>query len=327
VLASRCHDYGPPSVVVVEEVPDPVPGPGEVVVDVGVAAVNYPDALLVANRYQVSVPVPFTPGSEFAGIVRSLGDGVTGLHVGQRVRGVVFVGAFAERICVPEAVLTPLPDGLDLATAAASGVTYQTAYHSLVDVARLQPGEWVAVLGGAGGVGSAAVQLAHALGARVVAAASSAEKLQVCRSMGADATIDYTTEDLKTRLKAITDGGADVVIDPVGGPYAEAALRAMRWGGRFVTVGFASGEIPRLPLNLVLLKGVSVSAYEARGYIEHEPERAAAGSAALMAMVSDGRVRPHIGAVHPLADVVAALEDVLGRRAVGKVLVRMGDAT
>ena len=312
--------YGPPSSVVVEELQDPSPGPGEAMVRVLAAGVNYPDALIVANRYQVSAPLPFTPGSEFAGEVVAVGS-PCGLRVGDRVRGGAFVGAFAELVVARDASLASVPDGVDFGAAAAYGVTYETAYHALVSVAGLQPGEWVAVLGAAGGVGSAAVQLAHVLGAKVVAAASSPAKLEVCRQMGADALIDYRSSDLKEELKAVTGGGADIVVDPVGGDYAEPALRAMRWGGRFVTVGFASGSIPRIPLNLVLLKGVTVTAFEFRGFGAHCPDALERGRAELLGMLVDGRIRPHISAVYPLAETAAALEDVLERRATGKVLI------
>jgi len=321
VRAARCLVYGPPSSVAVEELPDPVPGPGEALVRVAVAGVNYPDALIVANRYQVSVPLPFTPGSEFAGVVAAVGPDTSLVRVGDRVRGTAFVGAFAELVVAPEGSLAAVPDDVDLRIAAAYGVTYETAWHALVTVGRVQPGEWVTVLGAAGGVGSAAIELAHLLGARVLAAASSPAKLEVCRSMGADAVVDYTTEDLKERAKELTGGGADIVIDPVGGPYAEAALRAMRWGGRFVVIGFASGEIPRIPLNLVLLKGVTVTAFEFRGFQAHAPEALARGTAELRAMLAAGRVHPHLSAVYPLAATAVALDDVLGRRATGKVLI------
>ena len=321
--AARCTQYGPPATsVVIEELPDPSPGVGEVLVRVGAAGVNYPDALIVANRYQVPAPLPFVPGSEFAGSVVAVGPSVERLRVGDRVRGGGFVGAFAELVVVPERSLRTVPEGVDLGAAAVYGVTYETAYHALVSVAKVQPGEWVAVLGAAGGVGSAAVELAHLLGARVVAAASSPAKLEVCRSMGADAVIDYVREDLKDALKAATGGGADVVIDPVGGAYSEPALRAMAWGGRFVVVGFASGEIPRIPLNLVLLKGVVVTSFEFRGFGEHNPEALARATADLREMLASGRIRPHIGAVYPLDKAATALEDVLERRATGKVLIQ-----
>jgi NADPH:quinone reductase len=321
VRAARCVRYGPPSSVVIEDLPDPTPGPSEVVVRVAAAGVNYPDALIVANRYQASAPLPFTPGSEFAGVVCAVGPSTRRVRVGDRVRGGGFVGAFAEQVLAAETSLAPVPDGVEFGVAAAYGVTYETAYHALVTVGRMQPGEWVVVLGAAGGVGSAAVQLAHVLGAKVVAAASSPAKLEVCKAMGADAVIDYTTEDLKERLKVLTDGGADVVVDPVGGPYSELALRATRWGGRFVTVGFASGEIPRIPLNLVLLKGVTVTAFEFRGFGAHAPEVMARATAELRDMLASGRIRPHISAVYPLAATATALDDVLERRATGKVLI------
>ncbi len=314
--------YGPPATsVVVEDLPDPRPGEGEVVVRVGAAGVNYPDALIVANRYQVSAPLPFIPGSEFAGSVAAVGPSVERWRLGDRVRGGGFVGAFAELVVAREGSLRPVPDGVELAAAAAYGVTYETAYHSLVNVAGVRPGEWVAVLGAAGGVGSAAVELAHVMGAKVVAAASTPAKLEVCRGLGADAVVDYSREDLKDALKAATGGGADVVIDPVGGAYSEPALRALAWGGRFVVVGFASGEIPRIPLNLVLLKGVTVSAFEFRGFGEHHPELVNRATEELRGLLASGRIRPHISAVHPLDKAAVALEDVLERRATGKVVI------
>ncbi|HZQ59403.1 MAG TPA: NADPH:quinone oxidoreductase family protein [Acidimicrobiales bacterium] len=320
--AAYCVRYGPPATsVVIEDLPDPVPGDGQVVVRVAAAGVNYPDALIVGNRYQASAPLPFIPGSEFAGTVAAVGPSVAELSVGDRVRGGGFVGAFAELVVAPARSLRSVPADVDFGAAAAYGVTYETAFHALVNVARVQPGEWVAVLGAAGGVGSAAVELAHLLGAKVVAAASSPAKLEVSRSMGADAVIDYSTEDLKDALRSATGGGADVVIDPVGGAYSEPALRAMRWGGRFVVVGFASGEIPRIPLNLVLLKGVTITAFEFRGFGEHHPEATARATAELSAMLASGRIRPHISAVHPLDEAALALEDVLERRATGKVVI------
>jgi len=321
VRAARCLEYGPPANVVVVDIPDPEPGPGQAVVRVTAAAVNYPDALIVANRYQVSVPVPFTPGSEYAGHVHAVGPRVSGVRVGDRVTGGGMVGAFAEQVLASADALTPIHDAVGDQAAAAFGVTYTTAYHALVSVAGVQPGEWVLVLGAGGGVGSAAVEIAHVLGARVLAAASSPEKLAVCQAMGADAVIDYTTEDLKEQTKAITGGGADVVIDPVGGTFSEPALRACAWGGRFVCVGFASGEIPRIPLNLVLLKGVKVEAFEFRGFATHSPEALARGNAACRQLLIDGRLRPHIGEVYPLARTADALADVLERRAMGKLVI------
>jgi NADPH2:quinone reductase len=321
VRAARCLEYGPPSSVVVVDVPEPVASEGQVVVEVVAAAVNFPDVLLVADRYQIHVPVPFTVGSEFAGTVRAVGAGVDNVAVGNRVTGSALFGAFAERIAVPASSLRLIDPAVEFATAAASGVAHATAYHALRSVARVQPGEWAVVLGAAGGVGLAAVELGAVLGARMVAAASSAEKTALCLARGAEAAIDYTTEDLKARVKEITGDGAHVVIDPVGGANAELALRAMRWGGRFVTVGFASGEIPRIPLNLVLLKGVVVTGFTMEGFARHQAEDHARDVAELAALARAGRATPYISATYPLEQVGRALADLAERRATGKVLV------
>jgi NADPH:quinone reductase len=321
VRAARCNRYGPPDSVVVEEVDDPVPSAGQVVVDVAAAALNFPDVLVVADQYQITIPLPFTVGSEFAGTVRSLGAGVDGVSVGDRVMASTLFGAFAEQIALPAASLVPVDPAVDLSVAAASGVAHQTAYHALRSVARVQPGEWVVVLGAAGGVGLAAVELAKQLGARVLAAASSKEKLGLCVECGAEAGVDYTTEDLKVRIKEITEGGAHAVIDPVGGPSSEQALRAMRWGGRFVTVGFASGEIPRIPLNLVLLKGVVVTGFTMEGFVRNHAADRARDLVELAEMARSGRATPHISTIYPLNEVARALSDLAERRAMGKVLV------
>jgi len=288
VRAARCETYGPPERVVVEDVPDLRPREGGVVVEVHAASVNYPDVLIVADEYQVSIPTPFTPGSEFAGAVVAVADDVDGVRVGDRVCGSTFIGAFAEQIALPATALTAVPPSVTYAEAASFGVVYSTAYHALRSVAEVQPGEWVAVLGAAGGVGLAAVDLAKHLGARVLAAASSDEKLAVCHERGAEALVNYERDDLKVAMKELTGGGADVVIDPVGGPYSEPALRATRWGGRFVVVGFASGEIPRIPLNLVLLKGVVIKGFEFRTFAEHAPEASRRDRAELLALFADG---------------------------------------
>jgi NADPH:quinone reductase len=269
--AARCNEYGPPESIVIEELPDPQLTAGYVIIDVHAASVNFPDVLIIADRYQVSFPTPFTPGSEFAGVVRAVAEDVSTVEVGDRVFGSTFAGAFAERIAAPASSITKVPDSVGFPEAAAFGVVYATAYHALRSVAETQPGEWVVVLGAAGGVGLAAVDIARHLGGRVLAAASTDAKLKQCRAMGAEAVVNYETEDLKVRIKEITGGGADVVMDPVGGPYSEQALRATRWGGRFVVLGFASGEIPRIPLNLVLLKGPIIKGFEFRTFGEHVP--------------------------------------------------------
>ncbi|MGW3650149.1 NADPH:quinone oxidoreductase family protein [Streptomyces sp. NPDC000878] len=320
--AARCTEYGPPAGLGVVELDDLEPGPGEVLVRVHAAAVNFPDVLLVADRYQVPAPLPFTPGSEFAGVVAALGPGVSGPPVGSPVAGAVLTGAFAEQVVVPVAGLRPVPEGLDMVHAAAFHVTYATAYHALTTVGQGTAGEWAAVLGAAGGVGSAAVDVATRLGMRVVAAASSEERLAVARKLGAAAGVDYVREDLKTRLRELTDGGVHLVVDPVGGDHAEAALRALRRGGRFVTVGYADGKIPRIPLNLVLLKDAVVRGFEIRMLRQYAPDAVAAGDRALAGMVRDG-MRPLVSRVHPLADVAAALTDVAERRTTGKVVIDM----
>ncbi len=321
--AAVCRRLGPPETVGVEDVAVPPPGPGEVLVRVHAAAVNLPDVLVIAGRYQVAVPVPFSPGSEFAGVVAALGPGVTRTAAGDRVCGLAMSGAFAEYIAVPEAALTPVPPAVDLTTAAATWVCHLTAYHALRSVAQVESGDWLVVLGAAGGVGLAAVQLGRHLGARVVAAASGPAKLAVCREQGAEQLIDYEREPLRDAIRAATSGGADVVIDPVGGKWSEAALRATRWGGRFVTVGYASGEIPAIPLNLVLLKGVVVKGFEIRTFAEHAPADARRDRAELAELLAGGRVRPHIGARYPLEDVSGALRHVADRRAIGKIVVEM----
>jgi len=321
VKAARCNAYGPPESLVVEDVPEPELRPGDVLVEVHAASVNYPDVLMVADRYQVSIPVPFTPGSEFAGVVLEVGDDVRDLEAGNRVFGAAFMGAFAERTTARAAGLQPVPDSVSFAEAASFGIVYTTAYHALRSVAAVQPGEWTVVLGAAGGVGLATVDLARHFGSKVLAAASSDAKVALCRERGAEATINYSTEDLKVRIKELTGGGADVVIDPVGGDYAEAALRATRWGGRFVVVGFASGEIPRIPLNLVLLKGVIVKGFEMRTFAEHAPEDSRRDLAELTALFAAGQVRPYVSEVFALDEVGAALRAVADRRALGKVVV------
>jgi NADPH2:quinone reductase len=323
--AAVCHAYGPPESMTIDEIPVPEPGPGQVLVGVAAAAVNFPDVLLIANKYQVSVATPFVPGSEFAGLVVAVGAGVTAASVGDRVLGAAMNGAFAEYIVASADGLVPVPEGVDLRLAAAFWVAHSTAYHTLRSVADVQPGEWVVVLGAAGGVGLAAVEVARLLGARVIAAASNQEKLELCRARGAEGLVDYTTEDLRARIREITGGTADVVVDPVGGPAAEQALRALGWGSRFVTVGFASGEIPRIALNLVLLKGVTIKGFEMRTFGDRAPALVARDRAEMIEHLAAGRLVPHLSSTHPLTRVAEALAEVADRRALGKVLVVPGD--
>jgi NADPH:quinone reductase len=321
--AAVCRVHGAIDDLVIEaEWPAPTAGPGEVVVDIAAAAVNFTDALVVQNRYQMSATPPFVPGSEFAGVVRSVGPGVTTVTPGQRVSGIAFIGAFAERICVPATQLQPVPDGVALEAAAAWSVVYRTAYHALRSAGRVQPGETVAVLGAGGGVGSAAVELAGLLDARVIAAASSAVKLAPARARGAAHTIDYGREPLKDRLKALTEGrGVDVVIDPVGGDLSEQALRAMAWRGRFVPVGFASGVIPRIALNLVLLKGVQIVGFSLGPLFANAPAEATRHQAELDTLFASSRLQPLLDRRYPLADTAAAMARVANREAIGKVLI------
>jgi NADPH:quinone reductase len=318
--AAVCTTFGSVHDVVIADVPEPTPRAGEVAVAVRAAAVNFPDVLMVAGAYQIRTEPPFVLGSEFAGDVVAVGEGVTSPAVGDRVYGSSLTGAFTETVVVPAKVVRPVPPGLDMVAAAAFRVAYGTAYHAIVTIGEAQPGQTVVVLGAAGGVGLASVDVAQRLGMRVVAAASSADKLALCRAYGADEIVDYTTEPLKERLKELTRGGAEVVVDPVGGEVSEAALRATAWGGRFVTVGFASGTIPRIPLNLVLLKGAQIRGFEIRTLPEHAPQAMAEGERVLAELVAQG-MRPHVSAVYPLAEAARALADVAERRVLGKVVV------
>jgi len=318
--AAWCDRFGDSSMVTVREVPVPVPAAGEALIRVHAAAVNFPDVLMIAGRYQVRTQPPFVPGTELAGEVIEAPPGT--LAPGTRVTARVRSGAFAEYASVGVADLQPLPGGLDFVGGAAFRVTYTTAYHALITVGEAQPGQVVAVLGAAGGVGLATVDVAHRIGLRVIAAASSPERLEICRAHGADHTIDYLREPLKERLKALAPGGVDVVVDPVGGEFAEAALRAVAWGGRFVTVGYASGTIPRIPLNLVLLKGAQIRGFEMTGVAAHAPGAMEAGDATLDRLVADG-MRPHVQSTFSLDDVRPALDSVANRKVLGKAVIQV----
>jgi NADPH2:quinone reductase len=318
--AAVCHEYGPPEVVEIGEVPSPALGPGQARVRVAAAAVNFPDVLLVANQYQISAPTPFVPGSEFAGEVVEVAGDVTDVALGDRVIGTGLVGAFAEEAVGTAQTLTKIPPEVDVRLAAAFGVAHRTAYHVLRSIAEVQSGDEVVVLGAGGGVGSAAVQLAVELGATVTAVASSTEKLDVARANGATRLVDHTAGDLRRALKEALPDGADVVVDPVGGSLSEPALRSMRWGGRFVTVGFAAG-IPRIPLNLVLLKGVHVLGFQFIDFATHRPDELRRNDDELLALFASKRVVPHIGASFPLVEAASALRYVADGRAIGKVLL------
>ena len=317
--AAVCRSYGAPEVVVVDEFPAPDCGAGQVRVRVHAAAVNFPDVLVIADEYQMTAPLPFVPGSEFAGVVAEVAEDVEAVAVGDRVFGSVFVGAFADEVVVGAANVTRIPTGVEDTAAAAFGVAHRTAYHVLRSVARVQPGEELVVLGAGGGVGLAAVQLGVELGARVTAVASSAEKLEVAASYGAAELIDHRAGDLRQALRERHPAGTDIVVDPVGGDLAEPALRSLRWNGRFVTVGYASGEIPRIPLNLVLLKGIQVLGFQFLTFATNAPDEMLRNDAELMDLLGSGRATPHIGATFAFDDVAAALRHVADGKAIGKV--------
>ncbi len=319
--AVLCTEFGEPESLVVADVPDPVPGPGEVCVDVAAAGVNYPDTLTIRDMYQFKPPRPFSPGGELAGVVSAVGEGVHRVSVGDRVIALTgAAGAFAEKAIVDPRKVIPVPDGMPLDLAAAFVFTYGTSYHALVDRADPTEGETLLVLGAAGGVGLAAVEIGAALGLRVVAAASTEEKLEVCREHGASEVINYSTEDLKAGVKEL--GGADIVFDPVGGEYAEAALRATNWLGRYLVVGFPAG-IPAFPLNLVLLKGCDVrGVFWGESTVRH-PERFVAGLMQLSAWFADGTVAPRISARYPLEQAAGAIRAMMDRKAIGKLLVEV----
>jgi NADPH:quinone reductase len=316
--AAVCPVHGTPDVVRVVDQPSPELAPGQVRVRVGAAAVNFPDVLLIADEYQISVPPPFVPGSEFAGVITETSEGAEGFVVGARVTGTGLYGAFADEVALSPAALSPIPDGVDERTAAAFGVAYRTAYHTLRSMARVHEGDELLVLGAGGGVGLAAVQLGVQLGASVTAVASSTEKLNVAAGYGAKHLINHRAIGLRAALKAALPDGADAVVDPVGGELSEPALRSLRRGGRFVTIGFASGAIPHIPLNLVLVKGVYVLGFQ---FQDVPPEEFARNERELRDHLTSGRVSPHICAVYPLADTVAALRHVAEGRAIGKVLI------
>jgi len=321
--ALLCTRYGTPDDLTLADIPEPVPGPGEVVVRVEAAALNFFDTLIIANKYQTKPPLPFSPAAECAGTVEGLGVGVTQIAVGDRVMAYTGYGAARERIAISADRVIKIPDKLGVDRAAGLCVTYGTTLHALKDRAGLKAGETLAVLGASGGAGLAAVELGKLTRARVIACASSAEKIAFARKHGADDGIDYGSEDLKDALRRVTQGrGADVIYDPVGGAYAEAALRSIAWKGRFLVVGFAAGEIPKLPLNLVLLKGCDVLGVFWGSWIERDPGGHRANTEQLLAWCAEGRLSSHVHAVYPLAEAPAALKAIAARQVMGKVILR-----
>jgi NADPH2:quinone reductase len=320
--AIQCIAWGLPESLVLGEVPVPEPRAGEVRVRVEAAGVNFPDALIVQKKYQVQPPLPFIPGTEVAGSVDAVGPGVTAVRPGDRVAAFVGLGAFAQYVCAPLAAVAPLPPAVSFEAAAAFTLTYATSHHALFDRGRLQAGETLAVLGAGGGVGLAAVELGAQAGARVIAIASTAGKLELARARGAAVTIDSTTSDLREALKSATDGrGVDVIYDPVGGAATEAAVRSLAWRGRLLVVGFAGGEIPSIGANWLLIKGASAVGVFWGQFAQREPQANATMLRELFGGLAAGRLLPHISARYALADTPRALGDLLARRAVGKLVV------
>jgi NADPH:quinone reductase len=320
--AVLCKAYGPPDSLVVEEIPPPIADAGEVVVSVKAASVNFPDVLIIQNKYQVKPPLPFSPGSELAGVVTSVGDGVTRWKPGDPVMAITGYGAFAEEVKAEANRLLPIPAGMDFVSAAAFGLTYATSEHALCDRGDLKAGETLLVLGAAGGVGIAAIEIGKILGARVIACASTDDKLAVCREHGADDTINYATEDLRERIKTLTGGkGADVVYDPVGGTYTELALRSIAWRGRLLVVGFAAGDIPKIPLNLTLLKGCAIVGVFWGEFTRREPQRFLTAMDKLGRWFAEGKLKPHVSGTFPLERAADALAMMAGRNVKGKVVL------
>ena len=319
--ALLCKEYGPPENLVVEEVPSPEPGPGQLRIRVEAAGVNFPDSLIIQNKYQFKGELPFSPGGEVAGAVDKLGPGVEGFAVGDRVMASSTYGGMAEQCLMPAAKAVKLPPEFDLKVAAAIGLVYGTSWHALFDRGGMTEADTVLVLGAAGGVGLAAVELAHAVGATVIAAASSEEKLDVCRQHGADHLINYERDDLRARLKEVCPDGPTIVYDPVGGEWTEKAFRSIAVRGRHLIVGFASGEIPRIPMNLPLLKFAALVGVFWGDYTRREPEANLRDMHTLMDWIREGRIRPVISGSYPLAEGGAAIRHIADRKAIGKLVV------
>lgn len=320
--AVRIHELIGPKGLRVDEIPEPVAGPDEVLLEVRAAGVNFPDILMTQGKYQFKPAPPFSPGGEAAGIVRAVGSNVKTIAAGDRVAAIVTSGAFAEVVAVPEATCVKIPEKVSFEIGAATLLTYATTYHGLVDRAALKRGESLLVLGAAGGVGISAIQLGKLMGARVIAAASSDEKLELCRAQGADEVINYEREDLKERTKELTDGnGVDVIYDAVGGKYSEPALRAIAWKGRHLVIGFAAGDIPKIPLNLTLLKGCQIVGVFWGSFVAREPENNRENCRQILAWVEEGKLNPHLDAVLPFSQATEALERLANRSVKGKIVL------
>ncbi len=322
VKAILCRHFGTADDLVLDEVPDPVARPGEVVAKVAAVGLNFFDTLIIAGKYQVKPPFPFSPGGEFAGVVETVGAGVTGLRPGDRVMGYTNFGSAAERVAVKAGQLGKLSADLDFDRAAALTITYGTGYHALKHRAALKPGETLAVLGASGGVGLAAVELGRQMGARVIACASTDDKVAFAREHGAHEGVNYDKEDLREALRRLGgEHGIDVVYDPVGGPYSEPAVRSLAWEGRHLVVGFAAGDIPKLPLNLVLLKGCNILGVFWGAWVRHDPENYRAALEQLAHWCAQGKLSCHVQEVYSLADTPRALKALAERRVMGKLVV------
>ncbi|HVV61415.1 MAG TPA: NADPH:quinone oxidoreductase family protein [Pseudolabrys sp.] len=321
--ALLCTRLGTPDDLELSDIPEPAPGAGEAVVRVKAASLNFFDTLIIAGKYQYKPTPPFSPAAEFAGTIESVGDGASAFKPGDRVIGYMTYGAAREKVAISTDRLIKMPDGLDFDRAAGVCITYGTTYYALKDRGAIKASETLAVLGASGGVGLAAIELGKLMGARVIACASSDEKIAFARKHGADEGINYASEDLKDALRRLTDGrGANVIYDPVGGPYSEPALRSIAWEGRFLVVGFAAGDIPKLPLNLVLLKGCSVVGVFWGSFIERDPQRHRANTAQLLEWCAQGKLSSHVHAVYPLAEAPKALKAIAARQVMGKVILR-----
>jgi NADPH2:quinone reductase len=319
---AQFSEFGGPQALHLEEVADPRPGPGDILIKVTAVGLNFFDTLVLRDKYQVSPPLPFSPGAEIAGPIEALGEGVTEFDVGQRVVAYIGGNGCRERLVTKTKNAILIPDGVSDEVAAGVVITYGTALHAFKDRAGLKPGESVAVLGAAGGAGVAAVEIAKLMGARVIAVASSKDKLDFAKAHGADEGVNYSEVDLKKKLKELTlPKGVDVLYDCVGGSAAEPSLRAMAWEGRYLVLGFASGEIPRIPLNLVLLKGCQIIGVFWTSFVEREPETHRANTAQILQWCKEGKIVPHIHATFPLAETSKALMEIEGRKVSGKVII------
>ncbi len=324
--AIMCHAYGLPDTLTLNDIPSPEPGPGQVLIDVKACSLNFPDTLTIRNMYQFKPPLPFSPGSEAAGVVRAVGEGVRHLKPGDRVFTFGSHGGLAEELVSDARVTVPIPDEMDFVTGASTMYAYGTSYHALKDRAQLKPGETLLVLGAAGGVGLAAVELGKLMGATVIAGASTDEKLAVCAEKGATHLINYSTEDLRERIKDITGGkGVDVVYDPVGDKWAEPAIRSLAWRGRYLVVGFAGGEIPKIPLNLALLKGSALVGVFWGLFTQKEPALSIKNMQEIAMYVMQGKLSPHIHKLYALADAPQALTDMMDRKVIGKAVVVLSE--